>query len=628
LSQTGHASYISDIAFTSPTQGWCVGLSNSLILKTSDAGASWIVNDSAAVYTPYYSVQFLDSLHGWVAGAQYELVEGVMRPFPLISYTEDGGALWTRQPIDVGLGFIEDFYFLDDSLGWAVGASIDAVTNHQTDLILHTTNGGESWDRQSSPMPHPVHQMAVLNADSAWATTWNGIIWTGDGGNNWALRSSYPNMQTSIALTLAPNGTGWAAGTCGHIYRTTDFFATLEAQSDTAQSHLQAVDALTTDHAWAVGDNGLVVATENGTDWDLRNLNTNANLNDVSFYLERDGWIAGDGGRIWHTADSGLTWQLQNSGTAMHAINAVQFVTESEGWAAAGSQEGLGVEPLLLHTTNGGQDWLQAVIPATHPIMELQFTSPTTGWVVSSVWLTTGFSGEVFRTTDGGANWELQFSSDSHLPHSLCFVDSLYGWMLLQYGAMAGGGILHTTDGGENWTPLPFEDLEIYSLHFSSRTDGWISIFIDHVLHTTSGGLGWSETPIPTGATQMFDFDAASNGCVWGVGVNAHILNYCDSTSSLPPLLPPSVPQSYSLTCFPNPFNSSTTIAFDLPQTAHISLRIFDLLGRQAAVLRDGMTQAGHHQVTFDGSRLASGIYFARLETGAVLHTTKLMLLK
>ncbi len=79
---------------------------------------------------------------------------------------------------------------------------------------------------------------------------------------------------------------------------------------------------------------------------------------------------------------------------------------------------------------------------------------------------------------------------------------------------------------------------------------------------------------------------------------------------------------------YPNPFNASTMIAYDLPRAGHVSLRVFDLLGREVAVLRDGFVEAGTHRLTFDGSRLASGIYFVRLDAEEFLQNKKLMLLK
>jgi hypothetical protein len=87
-------------------------------------------------------------------------------------------------------------------------------------------------------------------------------------------------------------------------------------------------------------------------------------------------------------------------------------------------------------------------------------------------------------------------------------------------------------------------------------------------------------------------------------------------------------PLSYRLGSYPNPFNPTTTLAFELPKAEYLSLRVFDVLGREIAVLQEGMSEAGTHRVTFDGGNLPSGIYFARLEAGAFTQTRKLMLLK
>jgi hypothetical protein len=79
---------------------------------------------------------------------------------------------------------------------------------------------------------------------------------------------------------------------------------------------------------------------------------------------------------------------------------------------------------------------------------------------------------------------------------------------------------------------------------------------------------------------------------------------------------------------YPNPFNATTTIAYDLPNTGPVSLLVYDVLGREIAVLKDGFAEAGVHRVTFDGSHLASGIYFARLDAGSFSQTKKVILLK
>lgn len=91
----------------------------------------------------------------------------------------------------------------------------------------------------------------------------------------------------------------------------------------------------------------------------------------------------------------------------------------------------------------------------------------------------------------------------------------------------------------------------------------------------------------------------------------------------------PSLPTSMILhPNFPNPFNSTTEIAFDLPRAGKVSLKVFDLLGREVAVVQDGMMAAGNHRVNFDGKDLASGVYVYRLQAGEVVSARKMVVLK
>ncbi len=90
------------------------------------------------------------------------------------------------------------------------------------------------------------------------------------------------------------------------------------------------------------------------------------------------------------------------------------------------------------------------------------------------------------------------------------------------------------------------------------------------------------------------------------------------------------MPSKYALhKPYPNPFNNSTVIRFDLPQKSNVSLNVFDILGRNVAQLSTGSYNAGSYNVVFDGSGLASGIYFVRMNAGDGFNsTTKMVLLK
>jgi hypothetical protein len=79
---------------------------------------------------------------------------------------------------------------------------------------------------------------------------------------------------------------------------------------------------------------------------------------------------------------------------------------------------------------------------------------------------------------------------------------------------------------------------------------------------------------------------------------------------------------------YPNPFNATTRIDFDLHQQTHATLKVFDLLGREVATLADRRMAAGRHTVSFHGGELASGIYFVKLESDGISSVRKIALVR
>ena len=84
---------------------------------------------------------------------------------------------------------------------------------------------------------------------------------------------------------------------------------------------------------------------------------------------------------------------------------------------------------------------------------------------------------------------------------------------------------------------------------------------------------------------------------------------------------------------YPNPFNPSTTIAFDLPQRSHVTIEVFNLLGQKVANLVDGVYPAGSYEVTWNGESssgesVSTGVYLYRLMAGNFVQTKKMLLLK
>jgi hypothetical protein len=89
------------------------------------------------------------------------------------------------------------------------------------------------------------------------------------------------------------------------------------------------------------------------------------------------------------------------------------------------------------------------------------------------------------------------------------------------------------------------------------------------------------------------------------------------------------MPEEFALSQnYPNPFNPSTNIQYDLPSDGFVTLKVYNSLGQEVAVLADEDAAAGRHQVEWDATGLSSGVYFYRLEAGQFVETRKLLLLK
>jgi hypothetical protein len=79
---------------------------------------------------------------------------------------------------------------------------------------------------------------------------------------------------------------------------------------------------------------------------------------------------------------------------------------------------------------------------------------------------------------------------------------------------------------------------------------------------------------------------------------------------------------------YPNPFNSTTTIRFAIPEKRHVTLKLFDLLGREVATLKNEVLSVGTYSVRFDATGLTTGVYFIKMSAGEFRDIKKVLVLK
>ena len=163
-------------------------------------------------------------------------------------------------------------------------------------------------------------------------------------------------------------------------------------------------------------------------------------------------------------------------------------------------------------------------------------------------------------------------------------------------------------------TAVPNSTVEIFS---DSSDEG--AIYEGTAAADSSGHFTWSGTASGPHVTATCT-DTAGNTSEFSV--SALVTGVEENLSA-------EAPADYALSQnYPNPFNPSTTIKYELPKSSEVRLTVFDMLGREVSVLVNERRDAGVHEVKLDGSHLASGVYFYRLQAGEFVQTHKLLLLR
>jgi photosystem II stability/assembly factor-like uncharacterized protein len=281
----------------------------------------------------------------------------------------------------------------------------------------------------------------------------------------------------------------------------------------------------------------------------------------------------------------------------------------------------------IISSMDGGAKW--SVLSNSFGPYELNFfgVAPVGG----STWIVVGGNnlrpsnqGVVLRTTDGGGIWDTVMYSPGRVVTAVSFANASIGYV-------AGDSIYRTTDGGATWRGMSPIPVSVQGISFKDPAVGTLVGSGGNVYRTRDSGTTWvqqqSNTNLDLRAVCFLD---TSKG--WAVGYRGIVLRTVNGgwgspSSASDPVA--GVPETYSLLSnYPNPFNPSTTITYELPRSSQVTLSVFDMLGREVSVLVNERRDAGIHEVKFDGANLASGVYLYRLQAADFTQTKRLLLLR
>jgi hypothetical protein len=276
----------------------------------------------------------------------------------------------------------------------------------------------------------------------------------------------------------------------------------------------------------------------------------------------------------------------------------------------------------LLKTTDGGDTW------QSQTISDMNF------WVSSymdssNIFLggSTYSYGYILRSQNAGLSWDTVYQVLYKSPYTICRL----GEQSLIV-SMSDGLIIKSTDMGSSWISLNSPRQYHCYTSFIDSLNGLLCFMDGYIYRTTNGGNSWiSEWPFSYSDLkdiQMLNIEDAvavgTNGSIIST-ITDHIVSV--DYSNIIDLNTSSV--NYRLLQnYPNPFNPTTTINYEMLTAGKVKLVVYDLLGSEVKVLVDEEKSAGRYEVTFDGSKLSSGIYFYQLKAGEFSETRKMVLLK
>ncbi|MGE5431383.1 MAG: YCF48-related protein [Syntrophomonadaceae bacterium] len=417
-------------------------------------------------------------------------------------------------------------------------------------------------------------------------------------------RGSRVISHNQAAVLMTPP-VSWFSQAFGSKYNSADYYI----------SDISFVDANT---GILVGnhdvDEFILRTTDGGETWTEPNypVTSRGGLSAVSF-ASADVGIA-VGGIVLRTTNGGRDW-VRKLSESNATFNSVSFINADTGLVIG--QEGEGSH--IFKTVNGGEDWKQYYNPGTY-LRSVQLIDANNGYVID------GTSGLALKTTDGGKSWRAMASENINYISDLFFTDVNNGYVA------RGGEIWRTTDGGSKWQLSFHNDLVEYlnSLHFINKNTGWATGSEGVIIKTTDGGINWIELPICTHhGLNSIKFIDDNTGWVWGYGmelfktINGGIATSAGGEKQY------NIPESFYLSQnYPNPFNPSTIIEYTLAKSGHVSLEIYDVLGRLVNTIVNKWQTEGDYKINWKAEDLPSGIYFYRIISGEYTEAKKMLLIR
>jgi photosystem II stability/assembly factor-like uncharacterized protein len=277
--------------------------------------------------------------------------------------SRDGGLSWELQPS----GTTEALFrvnFIDGNEGWVSGSY---------GTLLHTADGGNSWQRQKAPVEEHLFGLNFINPRQGWAVGGRGtVLATEDGGQTWENRSIGDDVILNDVRFIDAKQ-GWIVGEFGRIYSSKDGGRTWVKQTSPIEVPLVSGESrnlfrLLLPHsksAWAFGLDGVILSSDDGTQWRVSNPSDAAAPNAKRYHLFSastvDGkmWAVGERGTVLVSSINNHEWSPAGLKAPPLTLNGIAFA-KNLGFI-------VGNRGVILRSDNAGNEWKQIRLSSNGP---------------------------------------------------------------------------------------------------------------------------------------------------------------------------------------------------------------------------------------------------------------------
>jgi photosystem II stability/assembly factor-like uncharacterized protein len=626
----------------------CIVGTKSTILISFDDGKCWILVDFETSDSSrknkdfdFNDVFFTNDTLGWIGGAEFLSNHGI------ILKTINGGQSWFEESHNVstnrneycGKGWgtssyfphgIQQIYFKDLQHGLCLSKR-NYGTNH-SNIPFYTYSGGEQWAYDMHGCREYSNQNGrffFLTNDTVINTCYGGEFrFSYDGGYTWA----YPNYDKRMLYNII-------IGNEGRLL--------VQKKLSEGYVHIFSNDF---GRNWYPFTPQVFDSTGNMIDIDI-SPTSNSIIDDRETL-----WII-NSGQLFKSKDFGLTWHFIRGGISKEYYFE-KFLTPdtliSYGLRRVELAPDSFKSELIINVSfDGGKTGVSKQFQGlwndvTRPLHFLDkraydsyFFNGHTGFIVGS-------DGNILKTTDTGLSFESIYSGVIEDLFDVEFIDDSTGFIVGEFGR-----ILKTEDRGSTWRKTNSGTQEnIYCIGFKNKNEGWVGTE-SGLRYTIDDGENWVGVPIRyyNGLVRYIKFDIFGNGYAYTpfakhswrkMGIDkvmprGYTFLLCmenDGTFVEDDPVDNNFPGSIKLRPnYPNPFNLRTKVVYRLPETGSVSLKIYNISGQLVRVLVDETQKSGEHAVLWDGLmdngvEVTSGVYFYRLESGQVVKTRKMVILR